>query len=43
MKDKSRPTLAQIQAADRATDGKVPFILLMQAIIAANEAREEKE
>lgn len=43
MKSQTQPTLEQVQAADKATGGKVPFILLIQAITAANEAREERE
>lgn len=33
------PTIDEIQAADRATGGKVPVIELIKALIAANEAR----
>lgn len=33
------PTVEEIQAADRATGGKVPLVELIKALIAANEAR----
>lgn len=37
--ENKRPTIEEIQAADRATEGKVPLVELIKALIAANEAR----